>query len=98
MKALLRVFNKEKAKVGSFSEYCKKFMKFRWQLYDLAVELGPEHGEDADVLLHGLGQLVGRLLRRGVAQVDAVILQDLNQDVCYFNNFWGASKDIFLEL
>ena len=40
----------------------------------LAVELGPEHGEDADVLLHGLGQLVGGLLRRGVAQVDAVIL------------------------
>ena len=50
----------------------------------LAVELGPEHGEDADVLLHGLGQLVGGLLRRGVAQVDAVILQDLNQDVRYF--------------
>ena len=45
----------------------------------LAVELGPEHGEDADVLLHGLGQLVGGLLRRGVAQVDAVILQDLNK-------------------
>ena len=60
----------------------------------LAVELGPEHGEDADVLLHGLGQLVGGLLRRGVAQVDAVILQDLNQYVRYF---LGISKEIFLE-